>query len=188
MRVATAGLWDTQRAKALADVVAAHTGYCGPAVVAWIAAVWNQHRGRSYDVVGRLASRELFPDGPRLWKQQTPGFQKSLNEILLRETDDELRLGDATFYRYAAIHEQLDRHDTPIVIRMYPNDDGLHYVALYRSEYDVVPKDFDRIRFSWQDNGLTGVRDGANPGLYTTNWRSVGQSRFNWGAKRVVRA
>ncbi len=181
--MAHADLWDSPKAyKFAADVTG---GYCGPNVVCWIAAVWNDHVGRPYEI-DRHLNQDLFPDGPMLWKEQTPGFQPSLEETLKRETAGELRLSDDTYYKYGTIHDKLKQH-MPIIIRMSLGGEW-HYVTLYKSR-KVVRKDaYDQIRFYWQDNGATGKKDRGNRGLYTTGWRDVGENRFSWGAKRVVKA
>ena len=191
-----AELWEEQRAKDIAREIGNHdnirTLYCGPAVVVWIAAVWNLNRGRSYNYMSRLADKNLFPDGPRDFTTtgSVPGFQNSLEAILKRETDKELHLSNDTYYRYGSIHDQLERHDMPIIIRFKGSGftDGLHYVTLYKSEKDRRAWRPDRIQFYWQDNGTYGKRDIGNPGLYKSEWRTIGLSgSFKFGAKRVVR-
>ena len=75
----------------------------------------------------------------------------------------------------------------PIVIRMYPDKIGLHYVTLYKSHKRVRKLKFDLMKFYWQDNGVYGDKDRGNPGLYATDYRAVGESFFLYGAKRVTR-
>ncbi len=187
MSTAVASVWDSAHAKELAQAVADNTGFCGPAVVVWIAAVWNHSRGRSqYDPIARVLNQQLFPPGPRQFFGRIAGYQESLDTILRRETNGELRLGQSTFYKYSTIHGELGQYQKPLIVRMYPDEVGLHYVTLYRSEKRIVKRGPDRIRFYWQDNGTYGERDGGNDGLYATEWRNVGENRFNWGAKRVV--
>ena len=187
-----ANKWDTDIARTFASGVASVGGYCGPAVVAWIAAVWNHSKGRGYDYQTRLRDKSLFADGPRAFigHSDVPGWQTSLNAILKRETNNELKLSDETHYRYGAIHGELEEHDMPIIIRMMgPQFIGsLHYVTLYKSQKEVRDWSFDRIQFYWQDNGVYGKLNGGNRGLYTTDWRKVGQSMFVYGAKRVRKA
>ena len=176
-----ANKWCTSTARSLANNVADLTGYCGPAVVAWIAAVWERSKGRSYDYETRLADKDLFPDGPKTFT--------TLSRWLKRETHGDLKLG--SFYmpaRYGTLHDRLEEFDMPIVIRMYPDDIGLHYVTLYKSYKQVRKWKFDRIKFYWQDNGVYGEKNGGNPGLYGTDYRAVGESAFLYGAKRVTRA
>lgn len=185
-----ADLWDTRRAKKIAREIAEQStgNNCGPAVVVWIAAVWNLHKGRSYDYVGRLTNKSLFPDGPRRFTGSAPGFQSSLNAILKRETNNELKL-TATYFRYSTIHKRLERYDNPIIIRMWGFEflDGLHYTALYKTRYRKRRFRVDKIKFYWMDNGNYGRRNGGNPGLYGTGWRNVGINVFPAGAKRVKR-
>jgi hypothetical protein len=194
-----ANLWDEQPAKDIAEDIAQISGlYCGPAAVGWIAAVWNRKQGRPYDYRTRLRNKTLFPDGPRRFFGEAPGFQTSLNALLKRETDNELKLSDDTHYKYGTIHDKLEQYDMPLIIRMFTNPmsslitnpdnimDGLHYVSLYKSQKNVRIFRPDQIEFYWQDNGLYGTRNGGNPGLYSTGFRSVGYNTFKWGAKRVV--
>ncbi len=191
-----ANLWNSRQSRIIAREIAGLGLYCGPAVVAWIAAVWNLDKGRTYDYVGRLKDKDLFPDGPRrfsgdgFWGQPEasnppPGFESSLNAILRRETNDELKLTSKTYYKYGTIHGTLERFDMPVIIRMYPNLVGLHYVSLYKSRKWNHRWAFDRIKFYWQDNSIFGKRNGGNPGLYGTGRRRVGWSIFLYGAKRV---
>lgn len=188
-----AQLWDTPEAKTIASQIAGISGlYCGPAAVGWIAAVWNRSKGRNYDYRSRLSNKSLFPDGPRDFERNFPGFQTNLSDLLKRETEGELRLSRNTFRRYGTIHDLLERNDMPIVIRMALGvtniTSGLHYVSLYKSEKQVRSLARDLIRFYWQDNGLYGRRDGNNSGLYATDWRSIGAlGMFYWGAKQVVK-
>jgi hypothetical protein len=128
-----------------------------------------------------------LPDGPREFTERTAGMQAPLDQILREETNGDLCLGDATFYKYGDIHDALRKRDHRLFIRMWPSW-GLHYVTLHRSEKWVRPRACDKIRFHWQDNGVYGTQDAGNPGLYTTEWRDVGENVFSWGAKRVVLA
>lgn len=190
---ARANKWDTEDAREIASSIAGIRGlYCGPAVVGWIAAVWNLRKGRSYDYMTRLKDKDLFPDGPRNFFGRPSAlkglsWQKSLNEILKRETEDDLKIADNTLHKYGSIHNELERHDLPLIIRMYPDMPGLHYVTLYKSFKDVRSMKFDTIKFFWQDNGLYGRKDGKNPGLYNTDDRAVGESQFAFGAQRVTK-
>ena len=186
---AKANIWCTEEARDLADAIARiNYLYCGPAVVGWIAAVWNkQVKGRAYDYKGRLQDKKLFPDGPRKFFGKPEKFQRSLNDILLRETEGELGFSKDMLHKYGTIHDRLEQHDMPIVICLCPDDFVLHYVTLYKSQKDVVNGGLDRIKFFWQDNGLYGGENDGNPGLYRTGWRSVGESAFTWGAGRVIR-
>jgi hypothetical protein len=182
-----ANKWCTASARQHAARIADINGlYCGPTVIGWVAAVWNiDIKGRSYDYMTRLKSKSLFPDGPRKFHGKPPGFQRSLNDILGRETQGELHLWENTLHAYGGIHDKLEQYDMPIVICMYPDEAGLHFVTLYKSEKDVRDLAFDRIKFYFQDNGLYGNKNDGNPGLYCTGWRDVGASFFTWGAERV---
>ncbi|MBI2430338.1 MAG: hypothetical protein HYV29_16370 [Ignavibacteriales bacterium] len=196
MSWAIANMWEEERAKDIARDIANIPGiYCGPAAIVWIAAVWNLDKGKTYDYKNRIRDKNLFPDGPRAFKSNSdlPGisvYQSSLNEILKRETDDELHLSDDSYYRYGTIHDELEAHDMPIIIRMMSGGflDGLHYVTLYKSEKDRRIVRPDRIQFYWQDNGVYGKRNGGNPGLYKDPWRNIGLTgSFKFGSKRVVK-
>jgi hypothetical protein len=190
--------WCTDSAREIASQISTiNRLYCGPAVVGWIAAVWNiDVKKRQYDYMERLNDKDLFPDGPRAFKSQADlpfvdVFQSSLHTILKRETNNELGLTGDTMYRYGTIHDELEDHDLPIIIRMYPDQAGLHYVTLYKSEKKDVrasitrPIAPDRIKFYWQDNGLYGRRNGGNGALYGTPWKDVQQHTFSFGAQRV---
>jgi len=189
MSTSIANLWNTEYSKDAARKIASISGlYCGPAVVGWIAAVWNHHKGRPYDYMARLRDKHLFPDGPRDFtgKSDLPEFQNSLKSILLRETHNELTFDSDTYRRYGELHGKLEEYDMPIVIRMKAKHftNGLHYVTLYKSEKKERDWKEDQIQFYWQDNGFYG-NDGGNPGLHQTDWRNVGQHIFFWGAKQV---
>lgn len=189
MSMSIANVWNTTYSKDVARDIASISGlYCGPAVVGWIAAVWKHHNHQRYDYMSRLNDKRLFPDGPRDFtgKSNLPKFQNSLKSLLLRETNNELTFDGETYRKYGTLHDELEKHDMPIAIRMQaPNfTDGLHYVTLYKSEKKERDWKEDRIQFYWQDNGFYG-NDGGNPGLHQTDWRNVGQHVFFWGAKRV---
>lgn len=184
---AKADAWCTPSGERYAKEIADINGlYCGPTVVGWIAAVWNiDVQGRQYDY---LSLKSRFPDGPRRFFGKPLGFESSLNDILQQETNGELCLSKQIMRRYGSIHDQLEDHDMPIIICMYPDQITLHYVTLYKSQKKKVKLGLDKIQFYWQDNGLYGSLDDGNPGLYKTVWREVGQSVFTWGAHRVRRA
>jgi hypothetical protein len=188
--------WCTAGARQLAADIAGINGlFCGPTVVAWVAAVWNLLvKKRAYDFATRLKDKSLFPDGPRNFDGPTPRgsyfglkWQSSLHSILKRETHNELGLSGSTIKQYGTLHDELEKHDMPIVIRMYPDTISLHYVTLYKSQKREKPRAFDRIQFYWQDNGLYGGENEGNEGLYKTAWRDVGKSQFMFGARRVVK-
>ena len=88
--------------------------YCGPATAGWIAAVWNQSKGRQYDL-SRIKDKKLFPDGPRIFHGRIPVFQLSLDDILLRETQGELKLAHETYFRVDTIHRLLKDHELPVL-------------------------------------------------------------------------
>ena len=201
MSWAKADGWCTDRARSIASDIANIDGlFCGPAVVGWIAAVWNlEFKGRSYDYMDRLSDKGLFPDGPRNFfgGGDLPGWQTSVNAILERETQGDLGLGDDTHYKYGTIHDKLEGPailpkdkfpDIPMIVRMKGPQfiDQLHYVALYKSEKKVVDWACDKIQFYWQDNGFYGANDGGNSGLYKSDWRSVCLNGFVFGSKKVV--
>ena len=206
MAFGIASLWDTSAAKKIAWELADIGSYCGPAVVVWIAAIWNLHKkNRSYDYASVLRDRDRFPDGPRNFDGNGPGdlswlglgddlrWQKGLSEVLQRETRGDLKLGSNTFYGYGEIHRELKEHEMPVVIRMKgPNfTDSLHYVCLYKSEKKKISGGRDEIQFRWQDNGFYGRTSDPdnNPGLHKTGWRKIGLTgSFKLGAKRVVLA
>jgi len=157
--------------------------YCGPAAVGWIAAVWNQAKGLQYDFKTRLKDKNLFPDGPRLFHGRIPGFQLSLNDLILRETAGELRLADEFYFSIDSIHRLLKGDDLPVIIRLKGSNlrNGLHYVVAYKSEISERGEQ-KTIRLFSQDNGLLGV---GNSGLHTATYHNTSHL-FIWGAKRVV--
>lgn len=154
--------------------------YCGPATAVWIAAVWNQSKGMPYDL-NRLKDKSLFPDGPRMFHGRIPGFQLSLNELLLRETAGELALSHKNYFRVDTIHCQLKEHELPVIIRLTGSNlrNGLHYMVAYRSELFEGGK--ETLHLYSQDNGLLGA---GNTGLNKATFKKA--DMFLWGAKRVV--
>lgn len=182
-------MWNSLKAKEVAREISSLSGlYCGPAAVAWIAAIWNHHKGRSYDYMKRLRDKALFPDGPRPFHFDLPGFQTNLSELLLRETQHELMLANKTYYRYNALHDALGQFEMPIILRLPAPKlkDGLHYVTLYKSEKQPVSSGTDRIQLYWQDNGLFANPHEGNAGLTRTEWRTIQLHNFVLGAKRVM--
>jgi hypothetical protein len=157
--------------------------YCGPATAAWIAAVWNQSKGRTYDL-GRLKDKKLFPDGPRMFHGRIPGFQLSLDDLLLRETQGELKLAHEIYFRVDTIHCLLEDHKLPVIIRLKgPNiKNGLHYVVAYRSDMHEESQKKKNLQLYSQDNGLFGV---GNSGLSKVTLQSASHL-FMWGSKRVI--
>ena len=152
--------------------------YCGPATAVWIAAVWNHSKGKSYDI-NRLKDKTLFPDGPRMYHGRIPGFESSLNELLLRESNGELMLSRDLYFRVDAIHQLLAKSELPVIIRLRGHNirNGLHYVVAYRSDLCA-----DRYEVYRQDNGLFGYQ---NTGLSKIVLK--GNSHFFvWGAKSVI--
>ncbi len=190
---ASAPLWVTPRARDLAREIAElstrGTLYCGPAVVGWIAAVWNEHRRRDYDVPARLTDKRLFPDGPRMMKGKPPFFRSGLHEVLLRETGGELGLARRACFRYGTVLGRLAASDLPVILRMYTGRPfgQWHYTALCNAERTRRGRAAERATFHWMDNGVYGRRDGGNPALYTTRERRVRPGMFLYGAKAVVR-
>ena len=157
--------------------------YCGPATAGWIAAVWNQSKGRPYDL-GRLKDKKLFPDGPRMFHGRIPGFELSLNDLLQRETNGELKLAHEFFFRVDAIHRLLEERGLPVIIRVKgPNvRNGLHYLVAYRSELHEEGRIQHVLRLYSQDNGLFGM---GNSGLSNVTYNNLSHL-FVWGAKRVM--
>lgn len=184
MSLALADLWDTPISKKIAGEISMVSGlYCGPAAIVWIAAVWNFQHGRHYDYKARLKDKNLFPDGPRPFHLDLPGFQKNLSSLLLRETHHELKLSPEVYFKYSSIHNSLRKSNMPVIVRMLAPRliHGLHYVTVYKSE----TRDTDNmIQFSWQDNGLYG-NDPKDSGFSKSGWSSV--NFFFWGASGVVR-
>jgi len=183
-------VWSSPSAKDMAREISAISGlYCGPATVGWIAAVWNNQKGRPYDYRTRLKDKDLFPDGPRAFRKKVPGFKLNLSELLRRETREELQLSDDSYYHYHTIHQSLLKYEMPVVVRMKAPKflDGLHYVTVYQSEMKLFGADDARIQLYWQDNGLNSNRFENNPALTRTKWTKMGHGALVLGAKRVVR-
>lgn len=181
--------WDTPVSKQIAADISSMAGlYCGPATVVWIAAVWNNLQGRSYDYKARLKDRKLFADGPRAFHLNLPAFQKNLNDLLLAETDHELKLSREIYFNYRSIYEIVATYNMPVIIRMPAPKfkDGLHYLTVYKAEMNENSKHRDQIQFYWQDNGVYGD-NAASSGLSKSGWRSVRSNFLFWGASRVVR-
>ena len=157
--------------------------YCGPAAAGWIAAVWNQAKGRPYDL-GRLKDKKLFPDGPRMFHGRIPGFQLSLDDLLQRETQGELKLAHETYFRVDTIHHLLKDHELPVIIRLQGRNlkNGLHYMAVYRSDMNEEGEKRNNLQLYSQDNGLFGV---GNSGLSKVTFENRSHV-FVWGAKRVI--
>jgi hypothetical protein len=157
--------------------------YCGPATAGWIAAVWSQSKGRQYDL-GRLNDKKLFLDGPRMFHGRIPGFQLSLDDLLVRETHGELKLAHETYFRVDTIHRLLQDHELPVIIRLQGRNlkNGLHYMVAYRSDMHEVGEKKKNLQLYSQDNGLFGV---GNSGLSKVTFENMSHV-FVWGAKRVV--
>lgn len=157
--------------------------YCGPATAGWIAAVWNQSTGRQYDL-GRLNDKKLFPDGPRMFHGRIAGFQLSLDDLLLRETQGELKLAHETYFRVDTIHRLLKDHEFPVIIRLPGRNlkHGLHYMVAYRSDMHEEGQKKKNLQLYSQDNGVFGV---GNSGLSKVTLQSASHL-FMWGSKRVI--
>lgn len=183
-----ASLWDTPRARALAAEIASLTTagklYCGPAVVGWIAAVWNESRGRSYDVAARLADKGLFRNGPRLLRKKLPLLPGSIDAALRRETKGDLGLAPRTRRRYRAALSDIEQGGMPLVVCLYAGRPfgQWHYTAIHRAETTK-----DTVQWHWMDNGLFGRRTDGNPGLFTTGRLGLRRGLFVYGATPVVR-
>jgi hypothetical protein len=180
--------WNSTQAVEIArNISSIPSLYCGPAAVGWIAAVWNQLNGRPYDYMKRLSDKHLFPDGPRPFHGVIPGFQKSLNNLLRRETQGDLKIASKFYFGCNTIYDALQEHEMPIIMRMMAPKlmEGLHYVTLYKSERQEHENNDDQVQFYWQDNGLYG--DGLDTGLSKTSWKKGSRNIFPWGAKRIMR-
>lgn len=179
MESASATLWNSDFAFAAArQIVSLSSIYCGPAASAWIAAVWNQSKGRPYDLSARLKNKGLFADGPRLFHGSLPGFKASLDYLICRETNGELMLSKELYFQARSIHDTLQHSGLPVIIRSVGKGvkDGLHYVTLYKSEWTGS----DSFEFYLQDNGVFG----SPAGFYRKTFNKG--THFFWGAKRVV--
>jgi len=187
MSWASAAEWNTHQAVEIAfNISSLPSVYCGPASIAWIAAVWNQQKGRPYRYIDRLRDKSLFPDGPRLFHGIVPGFEKSLNDLLIRETEGELRIAREIYFGPRALHGSLIENKMPMIVRMKAPKfrDGLHYVTLYKSERRDARDESGQLQLHWQDNGLYGGE--SSRGLSASSWQSARGSLFFWGAKRIV--
>ncbi|MCB9880751.1 MAG: hypothetical protein H6832_18210 [Planctomycetes bacterium] len=160
--------------------------YCGPTAVAWIAAVWNGLRGRSYDHLARVRDKRLFADGPRLYRGRLPFFAPSMESALSRETEGELGLSKETYRSVRSMHAALERTGMPIIVRLACPRllDGLHYTTLFSVER--INEDSDtRMKLTWMDNGLYGMRDPGHPAFFTTPELKE-NAKYRWGCKQVV--
>ena len=181
MESASAALWNSDFAITAARQIASLPSiYCGPAAIAWIASVWNQSKGRTYDLATRLMNKRLFSDGPRLYHGSGPGFKPSLDHLIRRESGNELKLSRELYFSAHSIHDVLKQSDLPVVIRVVGTSikDGLHYVTVYRSE---LTSDSNIVEFYLQDNGLFGSHSGIHRKIFSAS------TRFFWGAKRIVK-
>lgn len=184
-----AAIWDTSVSKQIAaDISSMPDLYCGPATVVWIAAVWNNLQGRSYDYKARLKDRKLFADGPRAFHLKLPAFQKNLNDLLVAETNHELKLSPEIYFKYRSIYEVVETYNLPVIVRMPARKfkNGLHYLTIYKVEVNKNSERRDQIQFYWQDNGVYGDNP-ASSGLSKSGWGDVRSNFFFWGACRVVR-
>jgi len=187
MSWAAAAEWNTRESVEIAfNISSLSSVYCGPASIVWIAAVWNQQKGRPYRYLDRLKDKSLFPDGPRLFHGIVPGFERSLNYLLIRETQGELRIASDIYFTHTAIHDALIENKMPMIVRMKAPKfrDGLHYVTLYKSEKSDAADESGQLKFHWQDNGLYGGE--SSHGISASSWKSARGSFFFWGAKRIM--
>jgi hypothetical protein len=181
-----ASLWNTDSAYDVAWRIASLRGvYCGPAAVAWIAAVWNAFNNIPYPYLERLQNKTLFPDGPRAFSHSIPGFKIDLEQTLLRETQDALKLSRERVFTYAELHRLLGENNMPIIVRIPTASirDGLHYVTLFKSVFSGTA-----FRFYWQDNGVFRSDEHIQNGISVSVRKSDGIALFPWGARQVVRA
>jgi hypothetical protein len=184
--VSTAALWNSEFAINVARRIASLRGvYCGPAVVAWISAVWNAKAEVPYDYIGRLQNKQLFPDGPRSFIHSLPGFKDNLDRTLQRETHGALRLSHKRIYRYQDIHEMIREDEMPFIVRIPTASirDGLHYVSLFKTIFTDAA-----FRCYWQDNGVFRSDEELQGGISVSIRQVRGIPFFPWGARQVVRA
>jgi len=182
---AAASLWNTESASLLARRIAAIPGlYCGPAAIAWIAAVWNAHQGVPYAFNERLKNKALFADGPRTFAHSLPVFQTDLNHALFRETYGHLQLSQERYYRYETIHRLMRDTDMPFVVRIPTASlrDGLHYVTLFRTVMTDTT-----FRCYWQDNGVFKSDELMHEGISVSIRSANKYPFFFWGARKVVK-
>ena len=182
--VSTATLWNTDEAFAAARRIASlHGVYCGPAAVAWTAAVWNSAQGIPYDFISRVKRKDLFPDGPRAFMHAIPGFQIDLDGILRRETQGALRLSSVRVFAYSKIHSMIAEEGMPFIVRIPTASirNGLHYVTLFKSI-----RSGDTFRFYWQDNGVFRSDEHIQEGISVSIRNADGAGLFPWGARQVV--
>jgi hypothetical protein len=146
VEIASAALWNSDFAFTAARQIASLSSvYCGPAASAWVAAVWNHSKRRSYDSVTRLKNKELFSDGPRMFHGSVPGFKHSLDYLIRRESAGELMLSREVYFNVRSIHDALRQSGLPVVIRIVGTNikHGLHYVTLYRSNFISESNNFE---------------------------------------------
>ncbi len=177
-------MWNTPSSFELARKVSAIPGlYCGPAAIGWIAAVWNQNQHRPYNLQ-RLSDKNFFADGPRPFHHTLPGFQQSLNDILRRETNNELALADELYFGVRTVHKIIDEYSMPVIVRVLAPKirHGLHYVTMFNSEDDKSGK----IHFSLHDNGVYHNYDGRELEVKSGQWKRSSSGVFLLGAKRVT--
>lgn len=183
--VSIASLWNSELAFTLARRMATlNHVYCGPASVAWIAAVWNAHAGVTYHAAERLNNKQLFGDGPRAFSHRVPWFQEDLDQTLRRETNGALGLSSQRHFHYRTIHSLLRSHEMPFVVRipMASMRHGLHYVTLFKSVLTDVA-----LRCYWQDNGVFRSDEKVQEGISVSNRLLKPAPLFWWGARQVVR-
>lgn len=184
--VSTSTLWNSEHAKSIARRIAQLGNvYCGPAAVAWIAAVWNAHAGVTYNFMERLRDKKLFPDGPRSLSHRVPGFQLNMDALLQRETQGYLRLSSERYFTYKDIHRLIGSAEMPFIVRVPTSSirHGLHYVTLFKS----IATD-TTFRCYWQDNGVFRSDEEMEEGI-SVSVRSLRRTPFFfWGARQVVKA
>lgn len=181
---AAASRWNTEYAFNVARRIASLNGvYCGPAAIAWIAAIWNAGAGKPYDYVERLNNKKLFANGPRSLASHVPGFPGNLDALLQRETHGALALSTERYFRYTTIHDRIRTGELPLVVRIPSASlrDGLHYVVLFKSIHTD-----HTFRFFWQDNGVFKSQEFIQPGISLSVHSAKQFPFFAWGARQVV--
>jgi len=113
-----------------------------------------------------------------------PGFQLSLDDLLLRETHGELKLAHETYFRVDTIHRLLKDHELPVIIRLMGSNirNGLHYMVAYRSDMHEEGEKKKNLQLYHQDNGLFGA---GNSGLSKVTFENMSHV-FIWGSRRVI--
>lgn len=183
--VSVASLWNAELAFTLARRIAAMNNiYCGPASVAWIAAVWNAQTGTDYHAAERLRDKQFFGDGPRAFAHRIPGFKQDLDSTLRRETNGSLGLSPQRYFHYRTIHSLLRTNEMPFIVRIPTASmrDGLHYVTLFKTILTDTA-----LKCYWQDNGVFRSEEELQEGISVAIRPMRPAPFFLWGARQVIK-